>query len=389
MSGATPAATDLVLIGGGHSHLFVLKALGETPVPGLRITLIAKEVCAPYSGMIPGFVSGYYSHDDCHIDLRRLGAFAGARLIEGVAVGVDRSARRVAIEGRPSIPYGLLSIDVGITPNLDDIAGAGEHGFPVKPISTFAPRWQALEAAALRPGGPREIVVVGSGAAGFELVLAMRERLRTRAAATGSDPDAYRFTLIGDARVLPTHNVIARWLGRRALGRAGVAVIENDGAAAVDKGGVTLTSGRVVRANAVILVTRAAPPAWFAATGLPRTEAGYLAVRSTLQLRDDDDIFAAGDCAAVEGQPREKAGVFAVRQGPPLADNIRARAEGRAAKPFHMQRHFLTLLSVGGRRAIGARGPFAWEGDWLWRLKDRIDRKFMAKFRDLPGMAGE
>lgn len=387
MRQAAPAERDLVLIGGGHSHLFVLKALGMEPVPGLRVTLIAREVRAPYSGMLPGFVAGHYSLDDVHIDLLRLATFAGARLVHGSATGIDRQARRVLLADRPPVAYDLLSIDVGITPSIAGIDGGAEHGFAVKPISTFAPRWLALLEDALRPDGPRRFAVVGAGAAGFELVLAMRERLRSLAPGRGIDPDAFGFTLIGAGPLLPTHNRIARALARAALARAGVTLHEDVAATAVDAGAVTLADGRRIAADAALLCTGAAPPAWFAGSDLPRDGRGYLAVRPTLQLLDDDDVFAAGDCAGVAGQPREKSGVFAVRQGPPLADNIRRRALGRAARPFRMQRQFLTLLSTGGRHAIAARGPLAVAGDWAWRWKDRIDRRFMDRFGDLPAMA--
>jgi selenide,water dikinase len=39
--------------------------------------------------MLPGYVSGFYSYDDCHIDLARLAAFAKARLIHAEANGID------------------------------------------------------------------------------------------------------------------------------------------------------------------------------------------------------------------------------------------------------------------------------------------------------------
>ena len=192
--------------------MIALKAFGMKPEPGVVLTVITKEIEAPYSGMLPGFVAGHYTYDQCHIDLVRLAAWAGARLIHGTATGVDRLTRRVAIAGRPPLAYDLLSIDVGITPLLEGIDGAAENGLAVKPVSTFAARWQALERAAFSPEGPRRIVVVGAGAAGFELVLAIRHRLRGKAAAARIDPDAFSFVLIGGSKLLPSHNARARAL---------------------------------------------------------------------------------------------------------------------------------------------------------------------------------
>jgi selenide,water dikinase len=382
------AATHIVLVGAGHSHVIALKSFGMKPEPGVVLTVVTREIEAPYSGMLPGYVAGHYSHADCHIDAVRLANWAGARIIHGTVTGVDRKARRIAIEGRPPLSYDLLSIDVGITPKLDDIEGAAAHGIAVKPVSTFAGRWQALADAALKPDGPRRIVIVGSGAAGFELVLAIRHRFRTAAPAVGIDPDAFAFTLVGGSMLLPSHNGRARALARQELGRQGVTLVEGDPVARVAPGAVHLASGRAIATDATLLATQAGPAKWFETSGLPRDKAGFIAVRPTLQLLDDDDVFAVGDCSTVLEHPREKSGVFAVRQGPPLTENLRLRARGMAAKPFVPQSDFLTLLSTGRRHAIASRNGFAFSGDIFWRLKDWIDRRFMDKFNVLPMMAG-
>jgi selenide,water dikinase len=388
MKPSSAASTHIVLVGGGHAHVIALKSFGMKPERGIALTVIAKEIEAPYSGMLPGFVAGHYTYDQCHIDVVRLATWAGARVIHGTVTGIDRTTRRVEIEGQPPLAYDLLSIDVGITPRREGIDGAGAHGLSVKPLSTFAARWQALERAALAADGPRRIAVVGSGAAGFELVLAIRHRLRTEAPALGIDPAAYSFALVGGAELLASHNARARALARREIAAQDVMLVENDRAVRIALGGVHLASGRIIAADAILLATQAGAADWFRASGLPCDDAGFIAVRPTLQLLDDDNVFAVGDCAAVLEHPREKAGVFAVRQGLPLAENLRFRARGMTAKPFTPQRDFLTLLSTGRRHAIAARNGLAISGDLLWRWKDRIDRAFMNKFNVLPAMTG-
>ena len=387
MTPSVPIRRRIVLIGGGHTHVLVLRAFGMRPEPGVGLTIVAKELDAPYSGMLPGWVAGHYSRDDCTIDIVRLARFADARLIHGEAIGVDRSARQVQVRGRPPVGYDLLSIDAGITPLLDGIAGAGDVALTVKPVSTFGPRWTELLARALTPEGPRRFVVIGTGAAGFELVLAIRHRLLAELPKAGLDTSRCTFTLIGSGRLLATLNARARRHGRDALVAAGIDLIEDDAAVAISTTSVTLASGRVVACDAALVTTKAGAPPWLRQTDLTCDAHGFVAARATLQMRGDDDVFGVGDCASVIEHPREKAGVFAVRQGPPLERNLRLRARGEAAVPFRPQRQWLTLLSLGGKSAIAARGPFTASGDWVWRWKDVIDRRFMDTFAKLPAMA--
>src|SRR5258708_31442766 len=123
-----------VLIGGGHAHVHVLKHFGANPLPGAKVTLIGRDAQTPYSGMIPGFVAGRYTFEECHIDLARLCAATGARLIHGEATGIDRAHQRVLLKDQPPVAYDVLSVDVGSAPNLDALPGPAERGIPVKPL---------------------------------------------------------------------------------------------------------------------------------------------------------------------------------------------------------------------------------------------------------------
>ncbi|MCP8937569.1 selenide, water dikinase SelD [Alsobacter sp. SYSU M60028] len=372
---------DVVLVGGGHTHVQVMTAFAMRQEPGVRLTLVTDRLLTPYSGMLPGHVAGIYDADEMHIDLHRLARATGTRLVFAPAVGLDRASREVLFADRPPLRYDTLSLDVGITPDLSGIAGAREFGIAVKPISAFLGKLDKLLVSASRPDGPRRIVVVGGGAAGVEIACALRRRLSGPTAAAGGSCGPVEIAVVTGVDLVPTLNDRARRHVRAALARLGVEAHTGFRVAQVRDDAVVAEDGRVLPADAVLFSTAARAPAWLAASGLPTAEDGSVTTRRTLQVTDDDAVFAVGDCGVVVDDRREKAGVFAVRQGPVLAANIRARLRKQKLAEHRAQRRFLTLLATGDGRAVAARGSwFAAEGAWVWRWKDRIDRRFMRMF---------
>lgn len=384
---STPIVNDLALLGGGHAHVIVLKRLGMKPIPGLRVTLICREAHTPYSGMLPGLIAGRYAYDEAHIDLRPLANFAGARLFHAEAVGLDPEKRLVHFADRPPVAYDLLSLDIGSTPGFDNVPGAREFAAPVKPIGKFLPRWEAFAARVSRAGECPRIAVVGAGAGGVELTLAMDRRLRRLFGGAGRafHPEMHLFSRT--AEIMPTHNPSVRRKLRRLLLERGVKVHCGARVAEVFADGLRTASGLRENFDEIFWVTGAAAPPWLAASGLATNADGFAAVDDCLRsISHGESVFAAGDVAAAVNQAREKAGVFAVRQGPPLERNLRRALAGKPPLPFRPQKRFLSLIGAGGRYAVGSRGRWAVEGRWVWDWKEWIDRRFMAKFSDLPAM---
>ncbi|MEE9289626.1 MAG: bifunctional NADH dehydrogenase FAD-containing subunit/selenide, water dikinase SelD, partial [Alphaproteobacteria bacterium] len=186
---------DLVLVGGGHSHVILLKKFAMRPLPGVRLTVIARDVHTPYSGMLPGYLAGHYEFDEAHIDLRPLCQFAGARLYHDEARMLDLEAKLVICKGRPAVPYDVLSLNIGSTPNFNGISGAEEFTTPVKPINNFVDRWQLLVERVADSPGPHRIGVIGAGAGGTELLLAAQYRLGNLLARRGQGTERVEFHL--------------------------------------------------------------------------------------------------------------------------------------------------------------------------------------------------
>ena len=386
---ASPVVRDIVLVGGGHSHVGVLRMFAMKPLPGVRLTVICTDTDTPYSGMLPGYIAGHYGFDEVHIDLRRLAEFAGARYYRDEVAGIDRGERRVLCRRRPPVPYDLLSINIGSTPRLGQVPGAAAHAVPVKPIRRFNERWLALFERVRRHPGTTTIAVVGAGAAGVELTLAMQYRLRRELLALGRHPDELRFHLFSaEAQILPTHNARVRRAFESVLATRGVVTHLAAEVTNVDAGGLQTRAGESLAADEIVWVTQAGGAPWLADTGLALDEHGFIRVNDFLQSESDPLIFAAGDCASMRGQRLEKAGVFAVRMGRPLAENLRRVLCGRPPIAYRPQRTWLALISTGDRHAIASRGMLFARGDWVWRWKDAIDRRFMRKFTEFEAMPG-
>ncbi|ENO14005.2 selenide, water dikinase SelD [Marinobacter nanhaiticus D15-8W] len=385
-----PVLRDIVLIGGGHSHVGVLRRFAMKPVPGVRLTLISPDAHTPYSGMLPGYVAGHYSYDDIHIDLRRLAEFAGARFIHDEVAGLDRDGQQVLCKSRPAVAYDYLSINIGATPQVSQVPGAAEMTTPVKPISLFNERWVSLLDRIERDHGDLRIVVVGGGAGGVELLLAMQYRLKRDLEAMGLDAHGLEYHLFtAGNQILPTHAPSVQRRFERVLRERGVQVHQQSRITAVEDHALVCADGQRYPADEILWVTSAGGAPWLAETGLDLDKDGFIEVGDTLQSLSDERVFAAGDIATMINHPREKAGVMAVRQGPPLATNLRRIVTGKSPRPFRPQKHWLALISTGDRHAVASRGGLGFEGNWVWRWKDWIDRRFMSKFNDLPAMDAE
>jgi selenide,water dikinase len=388
-NGQSPIVKDLVLIGGGHSHVAVLKRFGMNPLPGVRITLICRDSHTPYSGMLPGLIAGHYTFDEAHIDLGPLSQFSGARFYHDEVIGIDLEARQVLCRNRPPTPYDVLSINIGSTPRTADVEGATGAVVPVKPISNFLERWRSLTERVLTRGAAR-IAVVGAGAGGVELLLAAEWRLRHLLNDRGQSGDRLEFHLFTDTdEILPTHNPRVQAKFRRVLAERQIHVHTGKPVFAVDAGHLRLRDGTAYEFDEILWVTAAGAAAWLGASGLQVDVDGFVTVDGSLQSVSHQGVFAAGDVAAMIHHPRPKSGVFAVRQGAPLARNLRRALLSQPLRPFSPQQRFLSLITTGDRYAIASRAGWALEGRAMWRLKDWIDRRFMRKYNELPDMAVE
>ena len=343
-----PILGDLVLVGGGHAQVAVLKSFAMRPLPGLRLTLVTRDINTPYSGMLPAFVEGVWTNEDIHIDLVRLAQMAGARLIHDPVTAIDPDAKCIKFASRPAIPFDMLSLNIGGEPDLNAIAGARQHAVPVKPIGQFYERLDNL----LTTGFPENLAVIGGGAAACELALSLSQRW---VKATGKRPQIRLYAR--SARLVPEMPPRAARLLYETLTEANCSVQCGVTVSALTSDSLTLDDGTNQKFDAAFLVTAVRPPAWLAQTGLDLDGLGFVKVSSTLQSTSHPFVFAAGDIAALTESPRPKSGVYAVRAGPVLAHNLRQYALGHRLRRWQPQSKALALLGTADGSARIERRP--------------------------------
>jgi len=402
---------DVVLVGGGHAHVHVVKMLGMKRLSGVRITLISKDVDTPYSGMLPGHIAGIYSREECHIDLHRLCRFSGVRMIHAQVCGVDVKRRLLLLsDGRPPLRYDILSLDIGISPkplqfstyNLENVM---EHITPVKPIDNFSRRWDTIRERILAWADRKkhdnsrdvdekklELVVVGGGAGGIELCIAMYDRLHREIRKKGEDPSNILHVSIAQKGecLVRSHNKSVQRLLESEVTKKGIRIhfdaevinVSESQSESGRTGSYLLHTkrGKTIAFDEAIWCTHACGQSWLFDTGLSTTDEGFVKVSDTLESINTPNVFACGDICDIQGYPRPKAGVFAVRAGPPLVSNIERRLRGDSLQPWQPQSQFLGIIRTGEGQAIASRGPLALHGKYLWTLKDYIDRKWMSMY---------
>ena len=376
-SPANPGLKHLVLLGAGHAHVHVLQGLAKNRPENLRITVIAPYPRQLYSGMVPGFVAGHYTLDQCVIPLAGLLARCEAHYVEDSAVAIDVNANTVTLASGNVVAWDWLSLNTGPVMDRDAIEsampGARENALFVRPIETFGALWPRL--AALAQSRPIELAVIGAGAAGLELAMAAAYALRGAGYPAGS-----HVTLVTGGP--PPASGYSSALQRRvllALQRQHVTVV-GEACVGMVAGELLLENGARLACDAPVLAVGAQSPRWLAGSGLALDEAGFVAVNNHLQSTSHAQVFAVGDVASRVDVTHPRSGVYAVRAGPPLLANLKHAVLGEPLSAYQPPARTLNLIACGERYAIAAWGSLHVEGHWVWRLKDRIDRGFVARY---------
>jgi pyridine nucleotide-disulfide oxidoreductase family protein len=332
----------ILLVGAGHAHTVALRSFARKPLYGAQVTLVSPSAKQLYSGMLPGVVAGHYRLSDAQIDVARLAGAASVEFMHSSIARLDVRQRTATLADGAELAYDILSLNAGSLVDTS-IPGSGWHALAVKPLERFIAQLSL----------PTRIAVIGAGAAGVELAMALRYH--------GAE-----VTVFSGASSMPPP---LEWRVLRRLRRLGVDFRPGMAVTGLVNGPVVVAGTARQSFDLVVLSTGPA--------GMATDEKGFLLVDASLRSVSHPEVFAVGDCATLRDSPHPKSGVYAVRQGEVLADNLRLALRGAKPASYEPQAKALLLLSCGARYAIAQRGDWSAEGRWVWWWKDRIDRRWI------------
>ncbi|HEX7066115.1 MAG TPA: FAD-dependent oxidoreductase [Bacillales bacterium] len=358
---------QLLLVGAGHAHLYVLKQLQKNNLPDVDVTLLSLSEYQYYSGMFAGHAEGLYTLDDIRADVRSLAEKAKVHLIKGAAVSIDPEQKMVLTDQGKVLDYDVVSFDIGSLTADTDRPGVLEHAETIKPNNRFPDVMERFRRAECP-------VIVGGGMAGTELALSVQTwRKQNR-----SGP----LILVSDGGLLDSETQKAGEKAEALAREKGVTLHLHDRAEAIIDNKIISAANRKIPFDEILWLTGPRPHQMFSAS-LPVDEKGYLLVEQTLQVKRFPSVFGAGDCVSVNGFPHMgKAGFHALKQAPILWENLKGffgKGQGQLYNP--QSPFFLSILSTGGRRGLMLYKEKVFYGKWVWQLKHQFDRHFVKNYQ--------
>lgn len=362
----------LVLVGGGHAHLTVLKNIDVFVEKGHTVTLISPTTHHYYSGMGPGVLSGIYRPREARFHIRKMAEDRGAGFIRASVTRVAPDQRTLTTDAGHEIKYDVVSFNTGSKVPMHGIAESEVNVFPVKPIENLIKAREVI--SGLMEKRAVQLLVIGGGAAGLELVGNL-----WRLVNDGGGSAQIRW--LAGRGLLPNSPEKIRQMARKSLCRRQIEVIEGSAVKQLAGGRALLADGREFLTDVTLLAWGIQPSPLFKASGMQTDDAGGLLVNDYLQSVGYPEIFAGGDCICFQTMPLDKIGVYPVRENPILFHNLLASLTEQRLQAFKPQGKYLLIFNLGDGKGIYWKNNLVFYGKIAFYLKDYIDRKFMKVFQ--------
>jgi len=344
----------LVLIGGGHSNVSLLKKWLMFPklMPDIPVSIISRDSHLVYSATFPSVISKLITLEESLIDIRSLAKNAKVSFIEEEVKDIDFNLKKIVLSNRPSVNYSKLVLNYGsqtIIPKEFESLVKNRNAFSIKP---FLRAYESiLKEDIFDSVNALPFVIVGSGLAAIEVSYALRKRW-------GERP----LKLLCDSRKI--NNTILK-----SLRNSNIDLVEK----------LNFDYGKI------LLCTGNTSPLWAQKKFLDSDSYGRIITNQNLQIKSLSGIFAVGDCAVVGSAKRPASGVFAVKVVNTLVQNLKKDIEGRSLKKWFPQRIGLQIVNIFPRqhpKAFAIYRNFVFGPSFLfWILKYKIDLNFIKKFR--------
>jgi len=365
----------LVLVGGGHAHMVTLANLRVFIEKGHKVTVIGPSPYHYYSGMGPGMLGRIYTPDDIRFSTQHVVKKQGGTFVLGKAVQVDPKGKKLILESGETVPYDVLSFNVGSYVPENRIMGTARDVFTVKPIEKLIDAQKRILELASRK--KITIGIVGGGPSAAEIA---GNAWRLTQDYGKNKP---RVRIFAGKDFMSRFPVNVKKKISRSLKRRGIEILESGYVEKIKTCEIILESGESYDTDIIFLAVGVKPSPIFKESDLPTGPDGGLLVNQYLQSTKYPEIFGGGDCIYFKNQPLDKVGVYAVRENPVLYQNLMASLEGRAFQPFDPGGDYLLIFNMGDGTGVLRKKWLNFDGRLAFKIKDYIDRKFMNQFQKM------
>lgn len=363
----------ILMIGGGHGHLYLLKQLMTEKIPGYRIVLISEGRRQYYSGMAAAYMEDIYTDQDISVDLKKICDAGHVTFIEGIVEFVEPVKKYVVTQDGTKHYFDLASFDTGSRTMIEHIPGAGQFGKKVKPLEELSEIKSMIKTSTINK---TRIVIIGGGSSSVELSLAIKKY------GMKQKKELEVTVISGNSGILSDYKMKLRKIGEKKLRKEKVNVIKGTRVTAIKKNDILMTAGMTMPFDLVLLATGSTAHPLYKVSGLKTDKKGYMMVNPYLQNVAYPYIFGIGDCIAFEDYTYvKKVGVYAVREAEFLWTNLNNFINNEELMAYKPQKKYLSILSLGDKIGVLEFHGIVAAGKWVWQLKNRIDVSFIKQFQ--------